>query len=547
MSALDCSGGDWDRLHRLWQLESVSLEAASFALLLLTLNEECVADLREFGKHAVRRPQDCCLHGVVAAVVMLAAYQCATGQLTDAVAAIDIAVAVPAGIWVWPSRWALSWTTAASFRHQLVGSGACSQLQHPVPKLNLACRGLSAHSPASVAPAANVAIFGAHASLVGEAITAARSIAGDPQMRVFMPRCPDSNFIHRHHCNLQCELLGQCGGNAPSGAVDVYRSFIELWVRDVFETNTGARLHLYAALFEEMLASDRGIIESDFVVCLAVITCILLHASSFRVPLVSYNGLRLLDNTGDQTTNFWMLLHFRSIANSAVPVAVHNDFLRVQVELQFGLSLDAVRPMSLYTQQRIQEPGSVLVLRSPWLHRCDFLQWFATFLAIEGYASHFHVLGRPPADFLSFARIASYSGAVLLPWDPALMSFYELYHSGVPLAVPVGHLIELIHRDVGWVYTDPIGNVSLGRPRLWWTKDETDPFTIQWWWQCSDSAWWPGVFHFKDLRELATWMANSESRLRQRAAAVEFSQKARNSSAVWWRSAVSRAISNFVS
>jgi len=63
-----------------------------------------------------------------------------------------------------------------------------------------------------------------------------------------------------------------------------------------------------------------------------------------------------------------MLLHFRSIVNSGVPVAVHNDFLRLQVELQFGLSLDTVRPMSLYTEQGTQEDGSVLVHRSPWLH-----------------------------------------------------------------------------------------------------------------------------------------------------------------------------------
>ena len=69
---------------------------------------------------------------------------------------------------------------------------------------------------------------------------------------------------------------------------------------------------------------------------------------------------------------------------------------------------------------------------------------------------------------------------VLLPWDPATMAFYELQALNVPVAIPEPPLLLRIHRAVGWIYTEPIGesvfagaNLTTHPHQPWWRPDYT--------------------------------------------------------------------------
>lgn len=57
---------------------------------------------------------------------------------------------------------------------------------------------------------------------------------------------------------------------------------------------------------------------------------------------------------------------------------------------------------------------------------------------------------------------ARYRAAVLFPWDPALMSFYELYSLDGPVVfLPEPAWAFKVQQLTGWIWSQPIGAVEL--------------------------------------------------------------------------------------
>ena len=198
-----------------------------------------------------------------------------------------------------------------------------------------------------------------------------------------------------------------------------------------------------------------------------------------------------------------LVMHFVEMASNPQrsSFAVHNAFLQKLVEYTSQVLLPVVRPQSLYalpnplildpmqytasSQDGFYDPyfffsawpredNTGIMFRSKYIR----FSWFT-------YVFEFHrraALTRPMPfkldvvvdntvlnkhnkelgqRFISFDDLRLYAFAVLFPWDPAPMCFFELYRLVVPLMVPSIEWITRIHRLTGWVYTEEIHDVVL--------------------------------------------------------------------------------------
>eukprot|EP00435_Cladocopium_sp_Y103_P057614 s616_g19.t3 len=66
-------------------------------------------------------------------------------------------------------------------------------------------------------------------------------------------------------------------------------------------------------------------------------------------------------------------------------------------------------------------------------------------------------LVKDPQDFVTFGEMRHFRAAVLFPWDPTLMAFYELYRLNTVLLLPRSGWIFKVQHFTGWIWSQPLG------------------------------------------------------------------------------------------
>ena len=73
-----------------------------------------------------------------------------------------------------------------------------------------------------------VSFFGVHATLLAEPISMLDNILSNLMSpTIFMRDCPKGHTVHAHHCDLQCQVLGDCVGD---GTNELWTKFVYLFV-----------------------------------------------------------------------------------------------------------------------------------------------------------------------------------------------------------------------------------------------------------------------------------------------------------------------------
>eukprot|EP00928_Gymnodinium_smaydae_P002317 TRINITY_DN10828_c0_g3_i1.p1 TRINITY_DN10828_c0_g3~~TRINITY_DN10828_c0_g3_i1.p1 ORF type:complete len:1597 (-),score=337.82 TRINITY_DN10828_c0_g3_i1:34-4824(-) len=322
-----------------------------------------------------------------------------------------------------------------------------------------------------------LAIVGAHPSLsadVAEAIQ--HALDNRTQHRFFGLSCPQHHAAS-HHCKFRCEVLGQCEDDA------VFSSIMgKMLDWGAFEPKP-YEFESVAAELGEIARAAADLREAELIVCTGPFVLCAMLRDIVPVPMLVYLGLAL---TYLATASFVgkLLSSARSAANladfhrfdplqggsslalegDAPSAVVATDLIRVaQFHHAVGVWTSAVPPLFLYQcgSSDLRQLGGCDEPRlggssSPEARRAVALRPELWRRAMFG-ASFRGVLRRlnPPAvDFqdryYSYAEIAAYDAAVLVPWDNDVMTFYELYHAGMPMLVPSESLMAKWLPAVRW-------------------------------------------------------------------------------------------------
>lgn len=105
----------------------------------------------------------------------------------------------------------------------------------------------------------------------------------------------------------------------------------------------------------------------------------------------------------------------------------------------------------------------------------------------------------------------NFRAAVLFPWDPTLMAFYELYRLNTVLLLPRSGWIFKVQHFTGWIWSQPLGALEFahlakqrqpggawerpgrlvtggdcdcpggGPPYPWWRPEDSDPDAVLYW------------------------------------------------------------------
>jgi len=161
------------------------------------------------------------------------------------------------------------------------------------------------------------------------------------------------------------------------------------------------------------------------------------------LPLLGYLGVALLNSCPPEDVPiFWERLAgvFAPRADgeqATALLAVNNLILSEQIYYQTGLRVPYVRAHGLYTGMSYvpTKNQQVLIWRAPLFVyvslRCTFMRF------LQGIPDHpITYKFVEETESLAYAQIAQYRAVALLPWDHALMTFYELYSAGIPILLP---------------------------------------------------------------------------------------------------------------
>lgn len=108
-----------------------------------------------------------------------------------------------------------------------------------------------------------------------------------------------------------------------------------------------------------------------------------------------------------------------------------------------------------------------------------------------------------------------FRAAVLFPWDPTLMAFYELYRLGTPLLLPRSGWIFKVQHFTGWIWAQPLGALQFAHlapetaPSPWWRPEDSEPQTVLHWYAFSDCRRLPHLLRFGSFAELFELLLDS--------------------------------------
>ncbi|CAD7972637.1 unnamed protein product [Amoebophrya sp. A120] len=290
-----------------------------------------------------------------------------------------------------------------------------------------------------------------------------------------------------------CGILGMCNRGDPA-----FAKFFKDAEQDPYGDDfTWEKMEQQ---IEAVYFRDEELKKSDFLLCTEPLVGCLLLQKLWRermqktLPVLGYLGVALLNSVPPlDLVKFWDLLDGRKPGTDTI-LYVNNRILREQIYYQTGIVAPYVRAHGLYTKS-VYSPqiDRVLFWRAPLFVyptlRCAIWQFLkamrdrpaspATTALGELPSPEGEVAGKPSTssddnpdvsnskfpftirfldekESMDYSVVAQHRSVILLPWDHALMTFYELYSMSVPLFLPK---IEWIYR---FVYQR--GQLSVGEP-----------------------------------------------------------------------------------
>eukprot|EP00438_Fugacium_kawagutii_P024939 Skav213196 [mRNA] locus=scaffold2826:292404:294158:+ [translate_table: standard] len=388
---------------------------------------------------------------------------------------------------------------------------------------------------------------GTHPTLTLEAVTMLRDFAFTSKHSV--------KLLHTFGITYKCAVFpDMCGGEGETSLDPIAALIGRFEAPPPYELYT---LHVITERLAEVVAH----LDFDLLVCTSpFIVCALMQYLSQK-PLLGYLGLPLLwkrptDHFDNRTArdNFWQLLT-HLLARSDVVLASNNPILAEQIAFQAkgATDLPVVHPharftQAVYTPTRLND--ALLVSRTKFLwvtFGCALRRFMG-----EAYPIKFTVANSDSK--LSFREMAAHRAVVIIPWEHALMAFFEFYSMSIPLLMP----------DASWCYRlmfDAEGNLGSTLPLYWDVSPECDfqvgcnpthpypPFAFQtfqsrrYWYQYSSLAQFPHIQRFVSIPDLLDRLLQID--LAQISAAMKaFHQETLLRSAAFWRSAGRRLLPN---
>eukprot|EP00928_Gymnodinium_smaydae_P047015 TRINITY_DN31357_c0_g1_i1.p1 TRINITY_DN31357_c0_g1~~TRINITY_DN31357_c0_g1_i1.p1 ORF type:complete len:653 (-),score=82.53 TRINITY_DN31357_c0_g1_i1:161-2119(-) len=392
-----------------------------------------------------------------------------------------------------------------------------------------------------------VVAVGTHPTLTMEAVTMLRDFAFDAETRVELRRT--LGVVYK--CAVFPELCGAGGTDPVADLIGPFEA------PPAYETYTIAHIAAtLAKIGEELSATSRV----DMLVCTSpFIVCALLQRA-MKLPLLAYFGLPMLwkrptDHFEDASARvaFWAELQ-RLAAEPRVVIATNNPLLSEQIAHQSGLLPPVVRVHARFTGA-VYVPTNLdkalLVSRTKflWVTLGCLLKAFTP----DDYPVAFTVLNSDSK--LSFRELAAHRLAVVVPWEHALMAFFEFYSMSMPLVMP----------DVPWTYRllfDADNNLGSTTAQYFDVDPSCDrltgcaagarphpspPFAFDtlearhYWYQYSFLAQWPHVHRFTSLPQLLDMVLTVD--LAQTSAQMRaFNDRTLVQSVAFWRHAGRRLL-----
>ncbi|CAK9106271.1 unnamed protein product [Durusdinium trenchii] len=402
-------------------------------------------------------------------------------------------------------------------------------------------------------------VFGVHSTLVLEPATMLKAALRfwQVQVRIFMRDCPRGNDAWAHHCTLQCHALGEC---APSsqGSAQLFVDLVHMFEEAIHERSSYYKVGDYLEVISQMHQIDPELRRSELYVCTAPLMCSLLRAVVEK-PLLAYLGMQLHVHVDRQIDQLW-LMHFQAMVRDVQSNvwAVHNFAMREQIRYATNVELEVVRPRALYAlgtgyskygrpQRSPKRSREVLFFRSSYFR----LSLFVKVLEAQLQACDFPLplrLVKASEDFVTFGEMRRFRAAVLFPWDPTLMAFYELYRLNTVLLLPRSGWIFKVQFFTGWIWSQPLGALEFAHlaaargvespPYPWWRPEASDPETVLYWYAFSDCQRLPHLLRFGSFSELFLQLLDTDRLRRARRKMQRHNRRALAVGLRWYRDAV---------
>ncbi|CAE8627079.1 unnamed protein product [Polarella glacialis] len=279
----------------------------------------------------------------------------------------------------------------------------------------------------------NLVPVGTHPTLTLEAVSMLRDFAFASGQVVNVRRTLGITY--------KCAVFpDMCAEGIDSGVEDPVAALIGRFeAPPPYESYTFARIAEALEVVGRELLSGKGF---DILVCTSpFVVCALLQRATDK-PMLGYLGLPLLwkrptDHFDNATARkeFWALLP-GLLARPDVVLATNNPVLTEQIAYQAPQAiLPVVRPHARFTRAtyaptRLRE--AMLVSRTKFL-------WVTLGCALRHFMSNEYPITFTIANSDSkfeFREMAAHRAVVLVPWEHALMAFYEFYSMSVPLLMP---------------------------------------------------------------------------------------------------------------
>ncbi|CAE8595634.1 unnamed protein product, partial [Polarella glacialis] len=256
--------------------------------------------------------------------------------------------------------------------------------------------------------------------------------------------------------------------------------------------------------FLAVARADEGIREADVLMCSEPPFFCLLFLELDK-PIFGYFGNPFgayLEPGGPQET-FYQAFREKLAADPRNAFACMSPYLSALVYWHSGIRLPIVQPLGLYTKATYRPSlGHVLVTKTIFV-QADLvyvLNEFVEALAREEagariplkqwQSNHTRFVHLKQLKDSSWQNWARHKAAVMLPYDPQLMTFYELYSMAVPLLVPDEGLLPLFTR-LGYTnlqefeYRSPGWSAPESELAYQWTEN-AQLHELRWWSSLSD-------------------------------------------------------------
>jgi len=272
--------------------------------------------------------------------------------------------------------------------------------------------------------------------------------------------------------------------------------------------------------FLSIAQTDPDVTHADILLCSEPPFFCLMFLK-LRKPMFGYIGnpfgAYLLPGQAQET--FYQVFHDSMAADKRNTFACISPPLSSMVYWHTGSRIPAIQPLGLYTRATYRpQHRQVLVTKQ------IFLQWdivcmlnkFAVALDREEVAAGvvprlrlYNGTRFVPIKHLkdkTWTNWARHLAAVVVPYEPQLMIFYELYSMGMPLLVAGSKLLPLLTR-LGYAnledfaFKRPGWQVPQQEMRYDWTEN-AHHWELQWWLSLSDVVQAPHLLHWNSVPEL---------------------------------------------